>query len=146
WWSDAGSLMFTMALDPAAHGLAVESEPQLALAAAVAVIDALHELDLGGPFIGIRWPNDLEGDGRKLGGILPERIETPRGHRILIGVGLNVLTNLADAPAEVRSMATTLDAMHARPLEAAVLPRVLAAILGRFDSVLRRLVDGDPEL
>ena len=145
-WSDAGSLVFTLAIDPAAHGLAVESEPKLALAMAVAVLDALQELDLRGPSLGIRWPNDLEADGRKLGGLLPERVETPNGHRILIGVGLNALTDLNAAPAEVRSMATSLAAVSARPLEEPILPRLLAAILGQFESVLARLVDGDPEL
>jgi BirA family biotin operon repressor/biotin-[acetyl-CoA-carboxylase] ligase len=146
WWSDAGSLLFTLALDPSAHGLAVESEPRLALAAAVAIIDALHELGLGGSSVGIRWPNDLEADGRKLGGLLPERVETPEGHRVLIGVGLNVLTDLNAAPADVRAMATSLAAISARPLEEPVFPRLLAAILGQFATVLARLVDADPEL
>ena len=59
------------------------------------MIEALDELELGSPSLGIRWPNDLEADGRKLGGILPERLETPHGRRVLIGIGLNVQTNLA---------------------------------------------------
>jgi len=146
WWSDAGSLTFTMAIDPAAHGLAIEHEGKLALATAVAVIDALHELQLGRPSIGIRWPNDLEVDGLKLGGILPERLETGHGSRILIGVGLNVRTNLADAPAGVRAMATSLAAVHAGSLDPPVSPRLLPVILRHFESVLGRLVDGDPEL
>jgi BirA family biotin operon repressor/biotin-[acetyl-CoA-carboxylase] ligase len=146
WWSDAGSLLFTLALDPVAHGLAIESEPKLALAAVVAIIDALYELDLGGSSLGIRWPNDLEADGRKLGGLLPERVETPEGHCILIGVGLNVLTDLNAAPADVRAMATSLAAISARPLTEPLLPRLLAAILGQFATVLARLVDCDPEL
>ena len=83
-------MTFTLAIDPLAHGLTAEIEPRLALATAVAVIEALDELELGSPSLGIRWPNDLEAGGRKLGGILPERVETPRGHRILIGIGLNV--------------------------------------------------------
>jgi BirA family biotin operon repressor/biotin-[acetyl-CoA-carboxylase] ligase len=146
WWSDAGSLTLTIAIDPAAHGLAVESEPKLALATAAAVIDAVGELGLRTPPLGIRWPNDLESDGRKLGGILPERIETPNGHRILVGVGLNVLTDLGGAPAEVRAMATSLAEMQGEPLEAAIVPRLLSAILRRFELVLERLVNGDAEL
>src|SRR5438105_2434385 len=89
WWSDEGSLTFTIALDPAAHGLRPELEPRLALATAVVVIDAIVPLDLAQP-PGIRWPNDIEAGGRKLAGILPERVETPRGPRLLIGIGLNV--------------------------------------------------------
>ena len=146
WWSDAGSLTFTVAIDPAAHGLAAQDEPKLALATAVAVIEALRELALDPASIGIRWPNDLEVDGRKLGGILPERVVTPRGHRNLVGIGLNVHTSLGDAPAEVRAMATSLADVHAGRLDGDVSPRLLSVILGHFESVLGRLVDGDPEL
>jgi BirA family biotin operon repressor/biotin-[acetyl-CoA-carboxylase] ligase len=146
WWSDSGSLTFTLAIDPEAHGLAVNSEPKLALATAVAVIEALGELEVGCPRIGIRWPNDLEADGLKLGGILPERIETETKHRILIGVGLNLLTKLANAPEQVRTMATSLAEIHGRPLDGEILPRLLSAILRHFESVLARLVENDPSL
>jgi BirA family biotin operon repressor/biotin-[acetyl-CoA-carboxylase] ligase len=146
WWSDAGSLTFTLAIDPAAHGLTVANEPALALAAAVAVIEALDELELGDPCIGIRWPNDIEAEGRKLGGILPERIETQHGPRNLIGIGLNVDTNLAGAPAEVRVMATSLATLRARPIGNGLSRRLIPAILGQFESILERLAKADPSL
>jgi BirA family transcriptional regulator, biotin operon repressor / biotin---[acetyl-CoA-carboxylase] ligase len=146
WWSDSGSLTLTLAIDPTAHGLTLENEPKLALATAVAVIEALSELKLNQPAIGIRWPNDLEVDGRKLGGILPENLETEQGHRILIGIGLNVHTNLAAAPAEVRLMAASLAALHAKPLDEGVPTRLIPKILGQFESVLERLAQDDPSL
>ncbi len=108
WWSDEGSLTFTLALDPSAHGLTAMHEPRLALAAAVAVVDATRPYVPPQATLGIRWPNDIEAGNRKLGGILPERVETAGGVRILIGVGLNVRTRLEDAPPEVRRMAATL--------------------------------------
>ena len=80
----------------------------------MAVIEALDDLASGDPSIGIRWPNDLEAAGRKLGGILPERVETAAGHRILIGIGLNVWTNLTHAPHDVSAMATSLAALAGR--------------------------------
>ena len=110
------------------------------------MIDALNELGFGTSSLGIRWPNDLEADGRKLGGILPERIETEGGHRILVGVGVNVLTDIANAPADVRRMATSLIDIHAGTLDEPVLPRILSTILRHFGWVLRRLVDGDAGL
>jgi BirA family transcriptional regulator, biotin operon repressor / biotin---[acetyl-CoA-carboxylase] ligase len=146
WWSDAGSLTFTLAIDPKGHGLAARNEPRLALATAVAVIDALQGLGLREPLIGIRWPNDLEVNGRKLGGILPEPVETEHGHRLLIGIGLNVQTDLTRAPESVRSMATSLAALGAGFLDEDALPQVLAAILSHFERVLNRLVHGDCEL
>jgi BirA family transcriptional regulator, biotin operon repressor / biotin---[acetyl-CoA-carboxylase] ligase len=38
----------------------------------------------------LKWPNDVLVDGRKLAGILSERIETPDSSLLLVGVGLNV--------------------------------------------------------
>jgi BirA family transcriptional regulator, biotin operon repressor / biotin---[acetyl-CoA-carboxylase] ligase len=146
WWSDAGSLTFTLAIDPRAHGLTVESEPKLALATAVAVIDALEGLGMGSTSLGIRWPNDLEAGARKLGGILPERIETQSGHRVLIGVGLNVATRFDGAPADIRAMAASLAALHSRSLDESILPRLLSMILRHFEIVLTRVVDDDPSL
>ena len=79
--------------------------------------------------VGIRWPNDVEAGGRKLGGILPERVDTPRGTRILIGVGLNVESNLADAPADVRTMAVSLAELRPRPAPPGEVGRLLDAAL-----------------
>ena len=106
WWSDEGSLTFTVAIDPHVHALRPEQESRVALAVAVAIcrlVDAYADVSCG-----IRWPNDIETDGRKLGGILPERIETQEGPRLLIGVGLNVRTDFRPAPEEIRRMATSI--------------------------------------
>ncbi len=146
WWSDDDSLTFTLAIDPTEHGLTVELEPRLALATAVAIIGALNELGLGSPALGIRWPNDIEADGRKLGGILPERVETLRGHLILVGIGLNVRSNLAVAPVDVRAMATSLAALHADRLDELGFAPLISAILGQFALVVPRLATGDPSL
>jgi BirA family transcriptional regulator, biotin operon repressor / biotin---[acetyl-CoA-carboxylase] ligase len=146
WWSDDDSLTFTVAIDPLVHGLTAEHEPRLALATAVAVIDALNELGLGSPSLGIRWPNDLEVDGRKLGGILPEVLDTPRGRVMLVGIGLNVRTSLASAPADVRAMATSLAELHPKPLDETVSGRLLPVIMVRLGSVLPRLAAADSAL
>jgi BirA family biotin operon repressor/biotin-[acetyl-CoA-carboxylase] ligase len=146
WWSDAGSLTFTLAIDPAAHALARSLEPRVALSTAVAVIDALDELGFRHAEIGIRWPNDLECAGAKLGGILPEAIDHEGRRYLLVGVGLNVATNLHEAPALVQANATSLAALSSSPLEADLSTRLLAAIFRHFGSVLGRLAIGDCEL
>ncbi len=105
WWSGEGSLTFTIAIDPKAHGLRPKDEPRVALAVAVAVCRAIGDDSFSA---GIRWPNDVERDGRKLAGILPERVETEEGPRVLIGVGLNVGNRFEDAPGEIRAMATSV--------------------------------------
>ena len=146
WWSDEGSLTFTIALDPAAHSLRIDQEPRLALMTAAAVIEAIGALGLTDPGIGIRWPNDIEVNGRKLGGVLPERVETRQGHRLLIGIGLNVLTRIDQAPPDVQRMATSLSALQLQPLEPSFLSGFLAAILTQFERALYWMAADDPGL
>jgi BirA family biotin operon repressor/biotin-[acetyl-CoA-carboxylase] ligase len=146
WWSDAGSLMFTLALEPDAHGLTRDLEPRLALTMAVAIVEAIHELELTDAKVGIRWPNDIECQGLKLGGILPEVVETTRGRRILIGVGLNVTTNLDLAPGEIQAMATSLERISGGRRDELDCDKLLHSILTHFDECLNRLVAADPSL
>jgi BirA family biotin operon repressor/biotin-[acetyl-CoA-carboxylase] ligase len=106
WWSGAGSLTFTLAIDPKKHGLRLDHESRVALAVAVVLCRIIEEMcDQGA---GIRWPNDVECNGRKLAGILPERVETAEGPRLLIGVGINLSNRFEDAPPEIRKLATSV--------------------------------------
>jgi BirA family transcriptional regulator, biotin operon repressor / biotin---[acetyl-CoA-carboxylase] ligase len=146
WWSDAGSLTFTMAIDPPAHGLGKMALPRVALATAVAVIDALGDLGFGELGLGIRWPNDLECGGKKLGGILPEVVDVADGERLLIGIGVNVHTNLEQAPVEVQAMATSLEAVSSGAIANELRPRLLAGILRRFEAIVGRLASADGAL
>ncbi len=45
---------------------------------------------LGGHRVGVKWPNDLVFDGRKLGGILVETRGAPGRVTVVTGIGLNV--------------------------------------------------------
>ena len=59
------------------------------LLAGVAVAKAVSEVD-SSLDVRLKWPNDVEVDGRKLAGILVERVETPDGPAAVVGIGLNV--------------------------------------------------------
>lgn len=142
WWSDAGSLTFTLAIDPREHASRPEHEPRLALTAAVAIVESVEPYLSKTIRLGIRWPNDVEVDGRKLAGILPERVEKDDGPRLLIGVGINVTTRLDDAPADVRRMAVSLHELSDR----VELDHILVRLLERFGERLSMLVLGDPRL
>jgi BirA family biotin operon repressor/biotin-[acetyl-CoA-carboxylase] ligase len=146
WYSDEGSLTFSLALNPAAHGLQVDREPRLALVTALAIIEAIEALGLRNPGIGIRWPNDLEVGGRKLAGILPERVEVGHERCLIIGIGLNVLTRIENAPPDVQLMATVLAAFQPQALLPSFLRPLLAMVLTQFERALSRLVQDDPEL
>ena len=142
WWSDEGSLTFTIGLDPAAHGLASAQGPRVALAAAVAVIEAVGSW-VPAAALGIRWPNDVEAQGRKLAGILPELVQTAHGPRLLVGIGLNVCTTFDAAPAEVIALATSLALLAGRPLGPDDQDQVLRAVVARFAEALAALARGD---
>jgi BirA family biotin operon repressor/biotin-[acetyl-CoA-carboxylase] ligase len=61
----------------------------LSLAVGVAAVEALASL--GVPGIGLKWPNDLLWQGRKLGGILLEMAGESAGPwKVVVGVGLNL--------------------------------------------------------
>lgn len=121
-WADTGSegLAVTFTLPPAAGG-----DPWLAIVSALAAARAIEAT--AGLAVGIKWPNDLVLDGRKLGGILIERTD----RSTLVGIGINVAQ--AEFPGELAAIATSL-ARAGRPvarLDLLVrLARELAAGLG----------------
>ena len=68
----------------------------LSLAVGVAAVEALHAL--GYRSAGLKWPNDLVADGRKLGGILVEIGGDAGGPlRVVVGLGINVAMPAAAA-------------------------------------------------
>lgn len=68
----------------------------LSLMAAIAVEKALVQLGING--IGLKWPNDVYLDGKKLAGILLEARQTQVNYcQIVVGVGLNLSLSDDDA-------------------------------------------------
>jgi BirA family biotin operon repressor/biotin-[acetyl-CoA-carboxylase] ligase len=99
WFSAGGSLTVTFAL-PVGGGI---QPHQLPLIAGLAVRNATAELT-GDNGVQLKWPNDLLYGGRKLAGLLCERMENVD----LIGVGLNVNLNPTDAPPNLQERITSL--------------------------------------
>lgn len=106
-----------------------QEAPKCTLMAAVAVARAMTEFGLKP---GIKWPNDLLYDNKKLVGILTEMSAEMDGiNYIVIGTGINVNIAPEEFPEELRSVATSLSQM-----KGANLPRVKF-----FQAVLRALDD-----
>lgn len=145
WWSDEGSLTFTLVLDPAAEGISREREPLIALSCAVAAIRVAERRAPLRP-IGLRWPNDLESGDRKFGGLLTERVETPDGPRMLVGIGINVRSRLENAPEAIQAMATTIESLRGEPTPPEEMEAVLRDVLEEVGLTLGRLASGDPTL
>lgn len=77
----------------------------LPLAVPLAVCEAAEELQ---PEIrcGVKWPNDVQVEGRKLAGILIEA--RPQDGWAIVGVGLNLTTRPGEFSPELRDTATSL--------------------------------------
>lgn len=104
---------------------------RLVLASAVACVEAIGAV--GGPPVGIKWPNDIvTAMGRKLAGVLIERVGAHGGPVALIGIGINVTQ--AAFPDALASTATSLR------IEGAEVDRLdlLAALLAAVDASLRQ--------
>ena len=68
----------------------------LSLAAGVAVVRALQEYGISG--IGLKWPNDLLSDNRKLAGLLVDvQGEATGPTRVILGLGINAHISREDA-------------------------------------------------
>ncbi len=84
----------------------------------------------------VKWPNDLllvDGGrpSRKLAGILVDRVASPRlGSAAVVGVGVNVVTDIGRLPAEIRDRVAVLSrSVHPPPSPDAVEPLVVDAVL-----------------
>ncbi len=140
WQSNAGeSLTFSLGM-PLAPG----DWSGLSLAVGASLAESLH------PQIGLKWPNDLWFEMRKLGGILIETASTGEGREpsryAVIGVGINIAeqsaAGLSTPPAFLQELLPGIDAPRAlsriaEPLVRAVLAfehSGFGAFRARFDA------------
>ncbi len=103
--------------------------PQLTLLTAVALNRAIQQVT--GVKTGIKWPNDLLVEGKKVSGILLETsAEDERIKNIIVGVGISVNLLMADYPEELREIATSLRIESGAPVSR---EQLIAAFFKEFD-------------
>ena len=86
--------------------------------------------------VGLKWPNDIQIDGRKLCGILCEmRAEGEHVRHIVAGIGINVNLSVTDMPPEIAAIATSLSIAAGHQFDR---PKVLDVILASLDQTYRQ--------
>ncbi len=85
---------------------------------------------------GIKWPNDIEVEGRKLGGIL---CESTRAGVVIVGVGLNLRQGIEDFDPGLKERAASMQMAGCRGVSR-------SRIAGELLAAARSLVDPLPAL
>lgn len=107
WASPPGTDLYLSILDRLP--VPVSELPPLTLAVGLGVAEAVDDLLQGSaaPAAQVKWPNDVQIEGKKCAGILIEASTgSPRGDAVVIGIGLNV--NRSVFPPELADNATSL--------------------------------------
>lgn len=105
-WSskDKKGILLSVVLKPE---ISIEELQIITLAASVAVVEAVYELT--GIALGVKWPNDIILDGKKVCGILTEAgMEMDKINFVVLGIGLNVWHEKEDFAGELEEKATSL--------------------------------------
>jgi BirA family biotin operon repressor/biotin-[acetyl-CoA-carboxylase] ligase len=144
WIAPAGTALAVSVLvrAPATNGPSTDARGLgwLPLAAGAAMFDAVSGVLPPGVRVGIKWPNDVQLDGRKVCGILSELVPAAAaspGIAVVIGAGLNLTMSVEQLPVPT---ATSLalsgaDVTH----RDAVIDRVLAAYLRSLTTLVTAL-------
>ncbi|MFN2501140.1 MAG: biotin--[acetyl-CoA-carboxylase] ligase [Pyrinomonadaceae bacterium] len=130
---DAG-LYFSIILRPK---LEPRLLPLITLMTGVAVSDALREYGL---VPDIKWVNDLHVNGKKIGGILAETVETTTGLAVIVGIGINITSR--NFPKSIAADATSIEAESGRRVTSNELAETLTRYLSYFYEIL---IDDGPE-
>ena len=138
WQSPAGSAIYmTILLKPQ---FVPDKASMLTLVMALSVADAIVEAT--GLSAGIKWPNDVVVNKKKVCGILTEmNAELDYIQYVVIGVGINVNNSSPEEfPEEIRQTATSLKIESGMQISRAVLlERVLAHFEKNYDIFTRTL-------
>lgn len=110
WWSGLGSLTFSVIVDFTQLGLDATDRPLLPLLTGLAVLRAVKALLPDRSLvrsIGLKWPNDVFIENRKLAGVLIE-VSGVQSQHAVVGVGINVNNSFVDAPLSLQETGIAL--------------------------------------
>jgi BirA family biotin operon repressor/biotin-[acetyl-CoA-carboxylase] ligase len=140
WFSPAGKgIWLSVVLRPPFNPY---DAPKCTLLAAVAVTKAIRSI--AEVECGIKWPNDILYQGKKIVGILTEMsAEIDAINHIVIGMGINVNIKQQDFPVELKDIATSLSIIAGRDISRlSLLNAVLMELEQAYDKVIEEGFSG----
>ena len=137
WFSPPGANLYvSVVLRPAVDAV---KKPQIGLVAVIALVEALVRLYPRLP-VGVKWPNDVCIENRKLAGVLCNlKGKRRQSDCLVLGVGVNVNLVAAKFPAEIAHCATSLREAVGEEISR---PRLLATFLEELEEAYDRWLDG----
>jgi BirA family transcriptional regulator, biotin operon repressor / biotin---[acetyl-CoA-carboxylase] ligase len=136
-WESAShlGLWFSLLLRPT---FSQEHWPRLTTWAAVSIASAIERAT--GVRTGIKWPNDIFVDGRKIAGVLIETgVDRSQQNFAVVGIGLNANHAREDFPENLTAIATSLRIATGRAIDrAAMVAAILRELDARFIGMDRR--------
>ena len=135
WHSPPGmGLYFSVLLRPMTE---VSKANILVLQSAVAVCIAIEEI--AKVPVGIKWPNDIYMDGKKLGGILLETVISGGTlQHAVVGIGINLNHSSEDYPEELRGKAISINEVTGMNING---DKLMTRILSLFDDYYSKRVE-----
>lgn len=138
WDSPAGTnLYFTLLLRPV---LSPDKAGMLTLVMALAVAKGIQKSLAETCSVGIKWPNDIVVNGKKVCGILTEMsmsVEQRSIQYVVIGVGINV--GKQSFPEEIKAIATNLEEASRKPvMRSSLLFRIMEAFEDLYDAFMEK--------
>jgi BirA family biotin operon repressor/biotin-[acetyl-CoA-carboxylase] ligase len=128
--SPPGGIYLSLLLRPC---LPPQRLPQLTLLVAVAVAEAITEVSALP--VRLKWPNDVEIHEKKIAGILIEAvIQATLPTALIVGIGINVNTALAQFPQELHARVTSLSLASGHPFAR---PQLIAILLTHLERLYR---------
>lgn len=125
-------LWFSVILRP---GFLPQEAPKCTLMVAVAIVKAVKRFGID---LGIKWPNDILYDGKKLNGTLTEMsAEMERINYVVIGTGINVNVMPEDFPDDVKDIATSLAIIKGEKMSRI---EIFKAVLEELDLLYNRVL------
>ena len=134
WVSTKGkSLTFSILLRPE---MKLEKLGLLPLLTGVSIVKAIQsETSIQ---TGLKWPNDIMLNEKKMGGILIESKPSQNRLGVVVGVGLNINESITDFPESLSKQSSSLS-MHTG--EKYSRERILSAILNEFENLYQSQLD-----